>query len=177
MLASLPGTPIRRLVLNDIGPFIPKRALERLGSYVGGDPHFADLGALETYLRRVHASFGRLTDAQWRHLARHGHRVLPDGGIGLAYDPAIGNVFKDEIEDIAFWDLYDRIRCPTLVIRGSESDLLPAETAQEMTVRGPRAILWEVPGVGHAPALMAEDQIARIHEFLEGAGPDGAGPA
>jgi len=169
LLASLPGSPIRRLVLNDIGPFIPKAALERLGGYVGGDPRFADLGEVEAYLRRVHAPFGPLTDAQWRHLAVHGHRGLADGGFALGYDPAIGDALKGEMADVEFWASYDRISCPTLVLRGTESDLLPAATAQEMTRRGPGAELWELPGIGHAPALMDDEQIARVEAFLDGA--------
>lgn len=166
MLASLPGTPIRRLVLNDIGPLIPAAGVERLGTYVGSDPVFADAAALETDLRRIAAPFGQLSDEDWRHLARISTRVRPDGNLGYAYDPRIGAVFKGEIKDVDLWPQYEAIKAPTLVLRGGNSDLLPGDVAQAMTGRGPRAKLVEFPGIGHAPALMAADQIALVRQFL-----------
>jgi pimeloyl-ACP methyl ester carboxylesterase len=168
MLAAQPNTPIRRLVLNDVGPFLPKAALERIAGYVGQDPRFETLEALEAYLRRVHAPFGPLPDAAWRHLAEHGHRRLPDGGFGLAYDPAIGAAFRQGVQDVDLWSVWDAVRCPVLVLRGAESDLLSAETAAEMERRGPRARVVTFPGIGHAPALVAEDQIAVVRGWLLG---------
>jgi pimeloyl-ACP methyl ester carboxylesterase len=168
MLAAQPGTPIRRLVVNDIGPLIAKEGLERIAAYVGADPGFADLAALETYLRQVSASFGNLTQAQWRHLAEHGARRRPDGKIGRAYDPGIAAAFKEIKGDIDLWPIWDKIACPTLVLRGAESDLLRRPDAEAMTMRGPKAKLVEFPGIGHAPALMAAEQIAAIEEFLAG---------
>jgi pimeloyl-ACP methyl ester carboxylesterase len=165
-LASQPGTPIRRLVLNDVGPFIPKASLQRIGGHLGLDPKFPDIAALEAYIRQVQGSFGALSGADWRHLAETGHRVLPDGMLGLAYDPAIAGAFKAALEDVSLWEMYDPITCPTLVIRGAQSDLLLAETAAEMTRRGPCATLFEVADAGHAPALMATDQIDAIEAFL-----------
>lgn len=167
LLAAQPNSPIRRLVLNDIGPFIPKASLRRIGDYVGRDPHFDDLDALETYLRRIHGSFGNLSPAQWRHMAETSAReVEGEGRLALAYDPGIAAAFTAEMEDVDLWAYYDRIACPTLVVRGAQSDLLLPETAEEMTRRGPRADLYEVAEAGHAPALLAEDQIARIEAFL-----------
>jgi len=169
LAAAMPGTPVRRLVLNDVGPFIPKAALARIGDYVGKDPHFDDVAGVEDYLRTVHASFGDLTDGDWRHMAEHGARRLDEGGYGLAYDPAIGNAFKGApLPDVDLWAFWDAIQCPVLVLRGAESDLLPAETAGEMTRRGPKATLVEFEGCGHAPALMAPDQIAAVREWLTG---------
>ena len=167
--AATPGSPVRRLILNDIGPFIPKAALERIATYVGADPHFADLDAVEQYLRKVHAPFGNLSDAQWRHMAVHGARPLDGGGFGLAYDPAIANAFQgDATTDVDLWAIWDRIKCPVLVLRGAESDLLLRETAEEMTRRGPKARLIEFAGCGHAPALMAPEQIAAVRDWLLG---------
>jgi pimeloyl-ACP methyl ester carboxylesterase len=168
MLAAQPGTPIRRLVVNDIGPLIAKEGLLRIASYVGADPVFADLAALEAYLREVSASFGRLTDAQWRRMAEHGARRRPDGTLGRAYDPAIAEAFMTVKGDIDLWPVWDAIRCPTLVLRGADSDLLRGADAAAMTQRGPRARLVEFPGIGHAPALMAADQIAVVEDFLAG---------
>lgn len=166
MMAALPGSPIRRLVLNDVGPFIPKAALARIGSYVGQDPAFADEAELEAYLRRVHAPFGPLDDEEWRHFARHGQRRDAAGTLRLAYDPAIGRIFTGEVRDVDLWAMWECVACPVLVLRGAESDLLTADTASAMTVRGPRAELVTFPGVGHAPALIADDQVAVVREWL-----------
>jgi pimeloyl-ACP methyl ester carboxylesterase len=166
MLAAQPNSPIRRLVLNDVGPLIPKAALERIGSYVGQGEEFDDLAAVEAYFRRVAAPFGNLTDAQWRHMAVHGSLRLENGRLGLAYDRAIGLPFQAEQQDVDLWAFYDQVKCPTLLIRGARSDLLLPEIAAEMTRRGPKALLFEVPEAGHAPALMAADQIDTIENFL-----------
>jgi pimeloyl-ACP methyl ester carboxylesterase len=168
MLACMPGSPIRRLVLNDVGPFIPVAALQRIADYVGADPAFGSVDEIERYYRFVHAPFGDLTDAQWRHMAETSHRVRADGKIGLGYDPGIAEAFKSvPLTDVDLWPYYDQIKCPTLVIRGAQSDLLPAGTAEEMTRRGPKAELYEVAGAGHAPALLDAAQIARIESFLD----------
>jgi pimeloyl-ACP methyl ester carboxylesterase len=165
-LAALPGTPIRRLVLNDIGPVVPKAALEVIERYLGLDLAFPDMVALEGHLRQIHAAFGPLTDAQWRHLALHSARA--DGqGWRLHYDPKIREPFIGAgLADIEVWPVYDAITCPTLVIHGAESLLLTTETAQAMTQRGPKATLVTVAGAGHAPALMAEDQVEAIAGWL-----------
>lgn len=167
MLAAQPRSPLARLVVNDVGPFIPKASLQRIGSYVGEAPRFATLGAVEAHLRRVAAPFGLLTDAQWRHLATHS--AVRDGeGWRLHHDPAIGEAFKaTPPADIDLWPVWDAIAQPVLVLRGVDSDLLLRETAQEMARRGPRHVeLVEFDGCGHAPALMAQDQIEAIARFL-----------
>ena len=166
-VAASEGSPIRRLVINDIGPFLPKPALERINTYLGRDLRFEDLAALESHLREVHAPFGPLTDAQWLHLATHSARTMPGGRLGLAYDQRLAEPMRTgPVEDVDLWPVWDQIRCPVLVLRGTESDLLLAETAREMTERGPKAELVEFEGVGHAPALMAEDQIRVVRAWL-----------
>jgi pimeloyl-ACP methyl ester carboxylesterase len=167
MLAAQPETPVKRLLVNDVGPFIPQAALERLAIYVGKAPRFGTLNECEQYLRVVLATFGALTDEQWRNLAEHASRRHDDGSFDLAYDPAIAQAFAGPLQDVVLWPVWDAIRCPSLVLRGKESDLLLRSTAQEMTRRGPNAQLVEFDGIGHAPALMAEDQIAVVREFLE----------
>jgi pimeloyl-ACP methyl ester carboxylesterase len=167
MLAAQPLTPIRRLILNDVGPFIPKASLERIGSYVGQDPHFAGMAELEAYLRRVHASFGTLSDADWAHMARFSTRRRPGGTYGLAYDPAIALPFQTgPIADVDLWSIWDQIACPVLILRGGTSDLLLAETAAEMVSRKPGTKLVTFPDCGHAPALMNAEQIAAIDDWL-----------
>jgi pimeloyl-ACP methyl ester carboxylesterase len=172
MLAAQPLTPIRRLILNDVGPFIPKSSLERIGTYVGQDPHFANLSEVEAYLRRVHASFGNLSDADWAHMARYSARRRPGGSYGLAYDPAIALPFRTgPIVDVDLWPIWDLIACPVLILRGGSSDLLLSETAAEMVRRKPGTTLIEFPECGHAPALMNDEQIAAITNWLEATAP------
>jgi pimeloyl-ACP methyl ester carboxylesterase len=166
LLAAQAGTPLRSLLVNDVGPFIPKAALQRIADYVGLDNRFSSLAAVERHLRKVHAPFGPLTDSDWYEMARHGHRHLSDGSYALAYDPAIVNNVKERIADVDIWPVWDKVACPTLVLRGAESDLLKAETAQEMTERGPKARLVDLAGIGHAPALMSADQLDLVEDWL-----------
>jgi pimeloyl-ACP methyl ester carboxylesterase len=167
MIAARAKAPIRRLVLNDVGPFIPKEALTRIGDYVGRDPRFGSLEQFENHLRQIHAPFGPLTPEQWKHLALHSHRRFEDGRIGFRYDPAIALPFKSaEPKDVDLWPIWDQIRCPTLVLRGELSDVVSRETAREMEARGPAPRLVEFPGIGHAPMLMSPEQIAPVREFL-----------
>jgi pimeloyl-ACP methyl ester carboxylesterase len=166
MLAAQPRSPLHKLVINDVGPLVPKAALERLAGYVGKAPPMGDLAALERYFREVFAGFGRLSDEQWRHMAATSARHNDDGTIAPAYDPAIATALAGELNDVVLWPVWDAIRCPTLVLRGAESDLLLAETAREMTQRGPKAKLKVFDGCGHAPALMSKDQIEVVRDFL-----------
>ena len=169
LCAALPGAPIRRLVINDVGPVVTKEGLQRIADYVGLDPKFPDLAALEAALRIIHAPFGPLTDEQWRKMAVQSSRRMPDGSVALHYDPKIADPFKAITgEDFELWEQWDEITCPVLLLRGAQSDILRRSDAEAMTQRGPRARLIEFPGIGHAPALMAEDQIATIRDFLLG---------
>ncbi|MEM9440580.1 MAG: alpha/beta hydrolase [Pseudomonadota bacterium] len=167
-LASMDANPIRKMVLNDVGPFIPKAALERIGAYLGLALTFENLADLEAHLRVIHAPFGPLSDAEWAHLAAHSAKQQQDGSFVLSYDPKIAEPFKtgDPIADLDLWALWDLIACPTLVIRGAESDLLLPAVAEDMTQRGPKAELCTIEGVGHAPALMDPEQIDVIRGWL-----------
>lgn len=168
LVASLANNPVQRLLVNDIGPTIDKAARERIAGYAGMDPRFDSLSELENYLRLVHATFGPLTDAQWAHMSRHSNRPLNDGGVALHYDPGIAEPFRDQVTTpVEFWEYWDRIQCPVLLFRGCESDLLSAETAEQMQQRGPATTVVEFEGIGHAPSLMAADQIERIRAWLQ----------
>ncbi len=167
MLAIQDPNPIRRLVLNDVGPFISKEAVRRIRDYVGTDPEFPDMDAFEQYLRYIWSPFGQLTDDQWRHLTETSARHTENGNIAPSYDMRIREpIVAGPVEDANLWPFWDKIAINVLVLRGARSDILPAETAQEMTRRGPEATLVEFEGVGHAPALMADDQIRAIADFL-----------
>jgi pimeloyl-ACP methyl ester carboxylesterase len=166
MMAAADNAPITRLVLNDVGPMIPASALRRISDYVAHHPEFPDLEAVEAHLRRIHAPFGRLTDAQWAHLARHSAREMPDGHYTMHYDPEIGRAIRGFIPidvDMSGW--WRRVHVPVMAIRGSESDLLLPRTLDRMEREGARTIIVE--GAGHAPALMDEPTIAEIRDFLE----------
>jgi len=168
-LASLPGSPISRLVLNDVGPMVPLEALQRIGEYLGKAPDFTDLDQAEAYIRTVCAPFGTLTDLQWRYMTAVATRVKPDGGYEMNYDRAIAQPYQKaflDAKEINLWPLFDAIRCPTLVVRGAQSDILAHATAEEMTTRGPQAKLVEVASVGHAPMFLNEQQVRIVEDFL-----------
>lgn len=166
VLAAGERPPMIRLVLNDIGPFVPQQALEQIRAYLGIDLIFKDVAELEAHLRLIHAGFGPLTDAQWRHLAVHSSRKTPEG-LRLHYDPAIRAPFTAVAEqDIDMWELWDRVRCPTFVLRGAESPLLTPAILQEMGRRGPPLQAVTLANVGHAPALMADEQVTIITGWL-----------
>jgi pimeloyl-ACP methyl ester carboxylesterase len=167
MLAAQQGSPIRRMVLNDVGPFIAVSALSRIRDYLAAVPAFPDFASLEAYLRQVHAPFGLLNNRQWQTLAANSTRRDPNGSWRLHYDPGIAQAFQAApLEDVKLWLLWDALRSPTLVLRGADSDVLSADTAREMSHRGPRAEVVEYHGVGHAPALLEESQIRPVLNWL-----------
>ena len=168
VLASLPGTPVSRLLLNDVGPAISSESIRRIGEYIGRAPKFAGLEEAERYIRAVSAPFGALSDTQWRALTESSVRLAADGGLEMIYDPKIADSFHRATAAgmIDLWPMFDRVRCPTRIVRGEFSDLLSAEVAQAMTARGPHPDLVQVPGVGHAPMFMDEAQIAIAREFF-----------
>jgi pimeloyl-ACP methyl ester carboxylesterase len=159
---------VQRLVLNDIGPSLAAPALERIRTYAGSPAAFDTVGELETYFRTVYKPYGVLTDAQWRRLAETSTRRLPDGRVTPHYDPAMVQQFVHHPHDYELWDTYDRIDVPVLCLRGADSDLLLADTAEAMRDRGPRALVVTVPGCGHAPALNMPAQIELVQRFLAG---------
>jgi pimeloyl-ACP methyl ester carboxylesterase len=172
-IAATEGSPISRLVLNDVGPFIPADSLRRIRDYMvasGDSPmmvQFPDLESIERHLRLVHAPFGPLSDEQWAEMARNSARALPDGRFTMHYDPRIAEPLRGtEPVDVDMWPLWDRIRVPRMVIRGETSDVLPAEIFHRMEASG--AAVFEVPVTGHAPALLDPSQIEAVRAFLAG---------
>ena len=176
-LAAKKNSPIRRLVLNDVGALVPWSALFRMKGYITRGRSFATVAEVEAYLRKVCASFGPLTAAQWRHLARHGARRL-NGRYELRYDPAIGEglhghidpefpIGPDLMRGIDLWNVWSKVQCPTLVLRGELSEVLLPATLAEMKSRKSDLEVAEFPGVGHAPALMSDEQIGVVKQFLQ----------
>lgn len=172
ILASFENSPIRRLVLNDIGPVLDPAAMARIGEYIGQDLRFPSFEAGARFVRDVSSSFGPHSEAEWRKLAGDVLVQEPGGEWVRHYDLGLAKPFaaitpeRAEQDQAALWAAWDAIRCPTLLLRGELSDLLSRATAEEMTRRGPKPILAEIPGVGHAPTLMHADQIAIVRDFL-----------
>lgn len=178
LLAGQPHAPIRRLVLNDVGPFIPWAALIRLKGYLtGSQTRYASLGEVEDMLRDACSQWGPITDEQWHHLALHTARQLDDGSWQLACDPAVGvatawgwnpdaKVGNRNLMGLEIWSIWEAIQCPILVLRGMESEVLRRDTLERMCAIKPATEVVEFPGIGHAPSLMAQDQIAVVREFL-----------
>ena len=170
-LASLPQSPVSKLILNDVGPTIQFEALLRIGTYLGQPLRWKTVEEAADYLLAISAGFGPHSREQWLALTRP--MLKPDGdGYKLHYDPDIAVPFKAITPESAAmgeamtWRAFDAIRCPTLVLRGADSDLLTRETAQAMSERGPKAKVHEFAGVGHAPTIVPDDQLAVVREFL-----------
>ena len=171
-LASLKQSPVRRLVLNDVGPVIEAQALQRIGTYLGMPVKWATEDAAADALQAISTGFGPHTREQWLELTRPQLVAAEGCGFKPHYDPAIAVPFRAITPEIAaagqagLWYAYDQLRCPTLLLRGADSDLLSPDTARAMTERGPRARLVEFAGVGHAPTLVAADQREAVAGFL-----------
>lgn len=165
-IAAKPKHPIKRLVLNDVGPFVSKAGLNFIADYIGKDERFANHDEVEAHLRKLYPKFGNLSNVQWRHLARIGSKITEDGDLRLAYDPGISEIFRGANEDFQMWEVWEKINIPILILRGSESAILTQETLDEMLRRNPRAQCHVFDGIGHAPPLMAGDQIDIILDFL-----------
>jgi pimeloyl-ACP methyl ester carboxylesterase len=174
-LASLPQSPIERLVLNDVGPTIQFEAIARIAAYLGQPLRWRNEDEAADYLLSISAGFGPHTREQWMALTRPMLKADGEGDerrFKLHYDPAIAVPFKSITPELAAageamtWRAFDAIRCPTLLLRGAQSDLLSHETALAMTQRGPKARLHEFAGVGHAPTLVAPEQVAVVKDFL-----------
>jgi pimeloyl-ACP methyl ester carboxylesterase len=171
-LASLPDSPVSKLVLNDIGPTLDSQAIQRIGDYIAQEVRFPTFRAGAEFVKMVSTTFGEHTDAEWHKLAADVLRQDSDGSWVRHYDMGLALPFQSVTPESAaadeamLWAAYDAIRCPTLLVRGAESDLLSRETAEAMTQRGPKAKLVEIPGVGHAPTFLHDDQIAIAKDFL-----------
>ncbi len=166
--------PVRKLVLNDVGPVMQWQALQRIGQYLGHTGKFASLQEAADALWATSSSFGPHSPAQWLALSEPMVKPMPQcpGFLTLRYDPGIAVPFRSATpESVAqgeamLWQLYDNIKAQTLLVRGAQSDLLTLETARAMTQRGPRARLRQFEGIGHAPTFVADDQVQAVISFL-----------
>jgi len=160
---------VRRLVINDIGPQPAPQAVERIQAYASRPPAFASMSELEAYFRTVYAPYGYLSNAQWRRLTETSMRRLPDGRVTPHYDPEIATYLQSDSPE-GLWPAWDSLDLPALCLRGANSDVLLPEAAEQMRKRGPHAVVVEIEGCGHAPALNTPEQFALIERFLAGDG-------
>ncbi len=173
-LASLPNNPIKKMILNDIGPSLSADALTRIGDYMGQDVKFSTFDEAAQYIRDISQSFGPHSDEEWRKIAVDVLRHDKDGQWRRHYDPGLAISLQAVDEKMAkqnealLWAAYDAMTCPVLLVRGTESDLLSGKSAHLMTQRGPKAKLVELPGIGHAPTFVHADQIEIARKFLLG---------
>jgi pimeloyl-ACP methyl ester carboxylesterase len=160
---------IRKLVMNDIGPEVPVAAQQRILAYAGNPAAFDTVGELEQYFRTIYKPYGWLSDEQWRRLTETSTRRLPDGRVTPHYDPAMVRQFVAHPNDYDQWQAWDSLAIPVLALRGENSDLLLREAAEAMRNRGPRAVVVEIAGCGHAPALNVPAQFGLVERFFAGA--------
>lgn len=167
-MAGIANSPIRKLVINDIGPIVPIGALRRLMAYVGDDPEFETLDELEEYLRVKLSPFAPMTDDDWQHMAKKSVRET-ETGFRLAFDPKIVNNFNRYWLVVHFnlWKFWKSIKCPVLVLRGEKSDFLSTQLRDSMLETLPHAEIVEFPDAGHVPTLNSVEQVQMIETWLD----------
>ena len=170
MIAGQAGSPIDRLVVNDVGAYLPMDALQAIGRHLAAPDSFESLEAVEAHLRRTRADWGPIEDAQWKAMARHHARPLRPGSglLRLHFDPRIAQIVRPLpfAPGLSFWDAWYRVRCEVLLLRGEHSEVFPADVAETMLDVRPDAELVEIADCGHAPSLMNEEQVTRVRHFL-----------
>ena len=168
MLAAQSSGPVRSLVMNDVGAFLPLDALQHIARNLEAPMAFPSLRDVEAHLRHTHRDWGEITDAQWKALARHHAVRSPGGGFRLHYDPQIAAISRPMplTPGLYFWDSWYRVRCPVLLLRGERSAVFPPDVAQAMLDAKPAARFEEIAGAGHAPGLMSPPEIALLREWL-----------
>jgi len=165
IMAGMPGSPVRKLVMNDVGCLVTRESLERIGKYLGQDPPYDTIEALEESIRSV-SPFGALTPEQWRHLALHSAKHDSDGKWRFRYDPGIAkNFHAAPLADVDLRFYWNRVHGPVMVVRGEHSDLLRADTLEEMK-RRPHTQALVIRDTGHAPMLMDPAQVHAVRHFL-----------
>jgi pimeloyl-ACP methyl ester carboxylesterase len=180
MLASHVSSPIRSLVLNDVGAFLPMDALQEISRGMRAPESFDSLDAVEAHLRRTRAQWGLIGDEEWKAMARHASRPLTPGSskLRMHYDPRIAEVARPMplTPGLFFWDSWYRVQCPALILRGETSRILPPNVARTMLDIRPQARMVEIPGCGHVPSLMTEEHVTLLRDFLHDDAVEATGP-
>ena len=169
VLASVPQSPIRRLIINDIGPEVSRDALVGISDYIGRQEDFGSQKEIETYLRSIYSEFAPMSNADWEHMARYSSRRTKQGTWRLKIDNRVGDAFRDSISyfNVDMWDVWEQITCPVLVLRGKNSSFLTEEIAAKMLTCGPEAQLVEFDETGHTPTLRNDEQVDIISDWLK----------
>ena len=169
VLASVSQSPIRRLIINDIGPDITRDALTRIGDYIGRSGDFDTPEDAELYFREIYSEFGPMSDDDWKHMVQYSTRRTKTGKYRIKMDAGVGDAFRDQVSlfDVDMWDTWEKITCPVLILRGKNSSFFSEETAHKMLTCGPEATLVEFDDVGHTPTLRSEEQVGVIRDWLE----------
>jgi len=166
-LAAQDNSPITALILNDVGPVVPRSAMARIAKYAGNSVNFPNLDTAQQYVRRIFASGEELSDEIWNNITLHSVIQKSDGSYTLAYDPKVSSsMFKLWFTGVHLWSIWERIRCPVLVLWGAESDVLLPETIEKMRRSGPKIDVIKIPNCGHTPSLRTQDQIDAIRNWL-----------
>jgi len=168
LVAAQPNTPIRRLVMNDVGAFLPMPALQHIARNLQAPATFRSLAAVEAHMRRTHREWGEISDTQWRDIAVHGSRKA-GARFRLHFDPALARILNPLpiTPGLYFWDAWKNVACPTLLLRGESSTVFPRMVAESMKLHHPGVALEEIRGCGHAPSLMNLAQATLVGGFLE----------
>ncbi|HEX3096634.1 MAG TPA: alpha/beta hydrolase [Usitatibacter sp.] len=177
LIASEPASPVRSLVMNDVGAFLPADALVRIARNLAAPARFASRHEGEAHIRATHRDWGEISGRQWAHLVRHGLRRAEDG-YRLHYDPQITRTLQPVpfAPGLFFWSAWYRVAVPVLLVRGERSEVFPPSVAAAMLASNPRARRVEIEDAGHAPALMSAREMREVHEFLAEAAPDRRSP-
>lgn len=169
-MASQKNSPIKKMILNDVGPRIEPTALKRLNDYVGKPLRFNSKKEGLIYLNRICEPFGTFSPEQWKDY--NGPHLKKDGDQWIVhYDPdivkpfAAVNKMTSMMGEMMTWKAYDAIKAEMLIVRGADSDLISAKTVSEMCRRNPKAKSTEILGVGHAPAFITPEQVSLAREF------------
>lgn len=183
ILASMPNSPIRRLVLNDVGPQISVKALTRLSKYAGQDPDFASMEEAKQYFKIIYADFGTLSDAEWQQITEHSVREIAPGKFVSKVDHGVKRsqaksqlawklllnphkALEGTFFDVDLWEIWRKVTCPVLVIHGARSDILVSSTIEKMQRTHRDIDVFEVADAGHAPALFDPVQHDVIYRWL-----------
>jgi pimeloyl-ACP methyl ester carboxylesterase len=183
MMAALPNTPIRRLVINDIGPQVPIAGLKRLAQYAGKEPVFKTFDEAKAYCKIHYADFGVLSEEQWEQFTEHSIKLRAPNLYTFKMDPGIRHAkspsqwlndfvhhpikaLEGVLYDVDLWAIWKQVRCPVLVIHGTHSDLLTPEIITKMQRTHPQVEVYEVENAGHAPALLEQQNHEKIYNWL-----------
>lgn len=162
---------IRKMVLNDIGPYISADGMRRIATYIKDEVKFADKTAAEKRMKEIFAPFGISDENIWQRMFEYGLRQREDGSWSFNHDPKLGAAFKDKdgniipLQEFDLWRIWEAIKIPVFVLRGETSDILSREVAERMQQR-PGTEFKEFAGYGHVPPLMNEEQIGVVKRFL-----------